>query len=105
MSIGNEISRRFQGPGDDTPYVPSWLQDDEKKTEKDGYCWCEMCGYNAKLPAQYRAEVAADHPCPWCHGTTGALLCVEDQLAEHVIPDEPMMTWPQTDPHAQKKHR
>lgn len=28
MSEGNEISRRYEGPGDDTPYVPSWLADE-----------------------------------------------------------------------------
>lgn len=28
MSAGNEISRRYKGPGDNTPYVPSWLLDD-----------------------------------------------------------------------------
>lgn len=28
MSEGNEISRRYKGPGDGTPYVPSWLADD-----------------------------------------------------------------------------
>ena len=29
MSQGNEISRRYKGPGDNTPYVPSWLNEDK----------------------------------------------------------------------------
>lgn len=61
-----------------------------------GYCWCDMCGYNAVLPAKYRAGVENDHPCPWCSHTTGALLCVGDKLEDHVIPNDPMMTWPDT---------
>ena len=69
--------------------------------EKDGYCYCDMCGYNAKLPARFRREVEDDHACPWCEKEDmPSLLCVEDELPDHVIPDEPMMTWPQTDPHS-----
>lgn len=68
--------------------------------QKDGYCWCDMCGFNAKLPAKFRAEVEGSYDCPWCKkaGAVISLLCVGDELEEHVIPDDPMMTWPQTDP-------
>jgi hypothetical protein len=70
-----------------------------QEQEKDGYCYCDMCGYNAKVPARFRLEVEDDHPCPWCKKEDmPSLLCVEDELPDHVIPDEPMMTWPQTKP-------
>lgn len=71
---------------------------------KDGYCWCDMCGFNAKLPAKFRAEVedlehGGSYACPWCkEADSVGVLCVGDELDEHVIPDDPMMTWPQTDP-------
>jgi hypothetical protein len=68
----------------------------------DGYCWCGMCGYNAILPAKYRAEVEAQKACPWCEeGGMFSILGVCDTLGEledNVDLDEPMMIWPQTDP-------
>lgn len=69
---------------------------------KDGYCWCGMCGFNAILPAKYRAEVEAQKACPWCEKFNGfSILGVCDtreELEDEIAIDEPMMTWPETDP-------
>lgn len=43
MSEGNEISRRYKGPGDGTPYVPSWLLDDPAERD-DALKACPTCG-------------------------------------------------------------
>jgi hypothetical protein len=70
--------------------------------KQDGYCWCGMCGFNAILPAKYRAEVENEKACPWCAEANGfSILGVCDTLAEledNVDLDEPMMIWPETDP-------
>jgi hypothetical protein len=68
----------------------------------DGFCYCGMCGYNAKLPAKHRAEVENQKACPWCEEVNYfSILGVCDsmeELEDNVTPDEPMMTWPETDP-------
>lgn len=61
---------------------------------KDGFCWCDMCGYNAKVEASDRAVVDDQCPCPLCHESAGSFLSTGDELEPHVISDEPMMTWP-----------
>jgi hypothetical protein len=68
----------------------------------DGYCWCNMCGYNAHLEGKDRAKVESDEPCPVCKEAGDAsLLCVGDELDESVTADDPMLIWPETDPHTQ----
>lgn len=65
--------------------------------KRGGYCWCDMCGFNAKLPARFRAGVADEHACPVCQEAGAAsLLIVADQLPPDLAQDEPMMTWPAT---------
>jgi rubredoxin len=57
----------------------------------DRYCYCDMCGFNAKLPAKYLQEVADQRLCPDCKA---AFLVVSNDLPEHVAEDESSGTWP-----------
>lgn len=61
---------------------------------KDGYCWCWMCGYTAKVKAADRATVANDAPCPDCNALYGSLLCEGDEMDPDMILDDPMPVWP-----------
>lgn len=69
MSEGNEISRRYQGPGDNTPYVPSWLIEEQTPeyqaflAECAKHCHCSMTICESVLaggPCEMRIEPEPD---------------------------------------------
>lgn len=60
----------------------------------DGYCWCDMCGFNAKVKAKHRAQIEDEHHCPCCDEVgMMSVLSVADKLPNHVAPDSPMETF------------
>ncbi len=69
-----------------------------------GYCWCDMCGFVRRVPAERRAEVDDDFPCPSCHEQGDyTSLSTGDELAEHVIPDAPLLIFKHKNPHHKTK--
>ena len=57
----------------------------------DGYCWCEMCGFNAKVKLGDMQPDVAQIGCRDCESIgSRSFLSFAATLPEHVIPDEPM---------------
>lgn len=71
-----------------------------------GFCWCDMCGYNATLTARMLEEwdrdhedpQAAYHRCPDCHEMDmDSILKHGPHLPDHIAEDDPMLEHGQND--------
>lgn len=61
------------------------------KNKYVGYCWCEMCGLNAKVKPGDMQPDGAQVGCRDCESIGSmSFLTFATELPEHVIPDEPM---------------
>lgn len=70
----------------------------EPNQQPVGYCWCFMCGYNAIVRSEHRANIEAQAECPCCKKEKMfSLLNFGDEIDTSINPDEPMPTYPATD--------
>lgn len=59
-------------------------------------CWCDMCGYNAKVTDEADvAYIETQAPCPLCESANMfSILEIGEELPEHVVEDDPIPTYP-----------
>jgi hypothetical protein len=53
------------------------------------YCWCFMCGFNARIDSKFTED--DDIPCPDCKESgQPSGLCIGDEFPEEIAEDEPL---------------
>lgn len=58
------------------------------------YAWCDMCGFNRRVPRVSDEQKPPSVECPDCNEVGDfCFLQFDKELPEHIAPDEPMQDW------------